>query len=338
MFKFSEDLEKIIFDSSIPWEKLLGSTILVTGATGSIGKAVVSVLGELNRINRSGINIIAAGRDLAKGRAMENIDGVRFIAFDIRERFNVPCQIDYIFHCAAVTESVKMVSDPIGVIETELYGGKNILEFAVKNNVKGMVYTSSMEVYGRIDLESVGEGDMGYLDLTNPRCSYPQAKRMMEALCNSYFYQYELPVNIVRLGMTFGAGMDYSQDKRVWAQFARCVHSASPIVLHTPGKTLRSFVYITDALSGMFLVLLGPKYGETYNVASVCITIKEMADRVANRFGLKVILDPPANIDKMGYAGDFNLPLNSGKLKNIGWKPFVTEIEEMFARTIADEN
>ena len=327
----AEDIENVISDPAVPWAELRGSSVLVTGATGTIGGAIIRVLGELNR-RGYGIVIFAIGRNREKGMVLEKIKGVRFIAADIREKLDVTA--DYIFHCAAVAESVKMVSDPVGVIDTELAGGKNLLELARKNHIKGMVYTSSMEAYGILSLESVTERDMGYLDLTKSRSSYPQAKRMMETLCNCYFAQYGLPVNIVRLGMTFGAGMDFTYDNRVWAQFARSVTNCSPIVLHTAGESLSAFAYITDALRGMFLVLLSPRHGETYNVASVCIKIKDLAQRVAQRFGLNVVIDLPENINAMGYASEFMFPLNTRKLQKLGWQPLVTEVEEMFLKTI----
>ena len=333
---FAEDIQGIIADRSIDWEKLRGSSVLVTGATGAIGRGIVSTLGELNRANGFGVNIYAVGRNLEKGRELEQVSGVKFIAADIREKLDIPYQIEYIIHCAAVTESAKMVSDPVGLIDTEVQGGKNILELAREKNIKGMVYTSSMEVYGTLDLPEVRESDLGYLDLTAPRSSYPQSKRMFETMCNCYHSQYGLPVNIARLGMTFGAGADFMNDKRVWAMFARCAVNGSPIVLKTTGESLSSIVYTADAIRGILLVLLNDTRGETYNIASARLKIRELAEKVAKRFSLKVIIDLPDDARKTGFAGDFKWPLNTDKIKSIGWIPEVPDVEDMFLRTIND--
>ena len=332
MIFFEEDIKGIISDPNISWEKLRERRILVTGATGLIGKIVVHVLGELNKTDNFGIKVYAMGRNTEKGHALEQISGVKFISVDIRERTALP-SADYIIHCAAVTESARMVAEPIEVIDIELQGGKNILEFARVNNVHGIVYTSSMEVYGTLDVPEVHEEDLGYMDLKSPRSSYPQSKRMMETICNCYYSQYSVPVNIVRLGMCFGAGADFMNDKRVWAQFARYAKKGSPIILHTTGESLSSVVYTADAIRGIFLVLLGEKRGETYNIASVRLTIREIAERVAKKFALKVIIVP---VETGKYARDFKLPLNSDRIKSLGWKPAVTQIEDMFERMIKE--
>ena len=327
---FEEDINSIISDPMISWERFRKCRVLVTGATGAIGKNIINVLGELNKTKKIGIEIYALGRNIEKGNVLEQICGVKFIAVDIRANFDLP-SVDYLIHCAAVTESAKMAEEPVEVINIELQGGKNILEFARASKIKGMVYTSSMEVYGILDLPEVYEKDLGYIDLKNPRNSYPQSKRMMESMCNCYYSQYDVPVNITRLGMTFGAGMDYMNDKRIWAQFARCAKNGFPIVLRTTGESLTSSVYISDAIRGIFLALLDEKHGETYNVASVNLKIKDFADCIARKFELEMKISP-TNTGK--YASEFKLPLNSDKIRSIGWKPVVTQIEDMFERML----
>lgn len=332
----AEDIRNTISDNAVPWEKLYKSSVLVTGATGSIGNFIVKTLGELNKTRGACITIFAAGRNPQKGGELNKIDGVKFIAADIREKISLP-PLDYIIHCAAVTDSAKMVSDPVGVIDTEILGAKNILETARENAVRGMVYTSSMEVYGITDLSEVRESDLGFLDLTLPRNSYPQSKRTVENMCACYFSQYGIPVNTVRLAMTFGAGGgDFFTDKRVWAQFARCAAQGDPIVLHTEGKSLSSFVYLADAVKAIFLTLLSGKYGETYNIASESMTIRQLAERVSKKFETGLSFIPPADIASRGYAPPSKWALNTEKLKSLGWNPFIPTVEEMFLRTIKD--
>ncbi|MDR2826992.1 MAG: NAD-dependent epimerase/dehydratase family protein [Candidatus Adiutrix intracellularis] len=51
-------------------------------------------------------------------------------------------QTDYIFHCAAVTESSKIVIDPAKIIETSILGTKNILALARVKQIKNVIYLS----------------------------------------------------------------------------------------------------------------------------------------------------------------------------------------------------
>jgi len=335
----SDDINDILIDNNISWDKLRNKVILITGATGAIGYFIINVLGILNEEYDFNVKIYAIGRNKDKGMQLSIIKGVTFITADIRNfQYNFFNKINFIIHCAAITDSSKMLSTPIDVIDTELIGGKNILDLAKNNEVDGMVYTSSMEVYGNLNLSEIVETDMGYIDLKNPRNSYPQGKRMMECICNCYFSQYNIPINIARLGMTFGASMDFNKDKRVWAQFANCIYYHHPIILHTTGESIRSFVYLADAIKGIFLLLLYNNYGETYNIATKYLRIKDLAELLALNFNISVNIAPPEDINNKGYLSELMLPLSSNKIQNIGWKPTITSINEMFERTIEQYN
>lgn len=330
----SEDIVSIINDDTIAWQKLQNSSVLITGATGMIGRTCVRALGALNSQQHYNIKIYALGRNAEKGKALEQIQGVTFIQADIKDDLEIQGKFDYVIHCAAITQSSEMLSNPVGLMETELFGSKNILNLALANQVKGFVYTSSMESYGILDSSDVKEIDQGYIDMNNPRNSYPMCKRMIETLCNCYWSQYQLPTKIVRLGMVFGAGEDFKNDNRVWAQFTKCAYENKPISLHTTGESLRSFVYLSDAIRGIFLVLLSSVCGETYNIAACSHKIKDFAQNIANKFNLDIKINPPTNLEKLGYVSEFKLALNVDKLLSLGWKPQITQIENMVERVI----
>ena len=329
-----DDLNSVVNDINIPWQDMKDSSVLVTGATGMIGRGCVRVLAQLNHIKNLNIKIYATGRNIEKGQELELLPGVKFIQANITEHLQLNSSMDFVIHCAAVTKSSEMVANPVGLIETELVGSKNILELARQDNVKSIVYTSSMESYGQLNLSDVKETDQGYVDLKNPRSSYPMCKRMIELLCNSYYSQYHLPTKIVRLGMTFGAGENFAEDNRAWAQFLRCALAKKDIVLHTKGESVSSFCYLSDALRGIFLTLLTAPSGETYNIATLHCQIKEFAERIAGMFGVSVEINQPANIKQLGYAGEFKLPLNTDKIKQLGWCPQVTTVENMVTHVI----
>lgn len=313
--------------------------MLITGATGTIGRLLTHALALLNEEKNNNVKIIALGRNEIKGSQLSALKGVQFIKADIRELLEINEAVNYIIHCAAVTDSATMLNDPVGVIHTELHGGINILDFAQSKQVKNLIYMSSMEAYGVLENPAqVYENDLGYLDLTNPRNSYPQAKRMLENLCTAYYSQHKLPINVLRLGQTFGAGASDTllTDNRVFAQFARNALNREDIVLHTAGKSVRSFCYMSDGLRAIFLVLLHGQQGEIYNVATTDLSIRQLAERVAKRFNVKATVIPPADLGEKGYASELMLPLNADKLKQLGWKPQVVSVEEMYERLLKD--
>lgn len=323
---FEEDIKNIIndFDMSV----FDGKTILVTGATGLIGKLCVKSL--LN----SGYNtqVIALVRDEEKAK---NIFGeskrLTYLVQDINQRINTTKRVDYIIHAASTTSSKDFVEKPVETIYTAINGSRNVLEFAKNKRLEGMVYLSSLEIYGVNEKENIKERDYGYIDILNPRSSYSESKKMVETMCISYGTEYGVPVKIARLAQTFGAGVSIS-DNRVFAQFAKAIINKENIVLHTKGETKRNYCYTTDAVRGIFTILTKGENNNAYNVAnenSYC-SISEMAHLLENEY-TKV----EYKIDEVnrGYNPTVKIALNTEKLNALGWEAKVN-LKEMFDRLI----
>lgn len=323
---FEEDIKNIIndFDMSV----FDGKTILVTGATGLIGKLCVKSL--LN----SGYNtqVIALVRDEEKAK---NIFGeskrLTYLVQDINQRINTTRRVDYIIHAASTTSSKDFVKKPVETIYTAINGSRNVLEFAKNKRLEGMVYLSSLEIYGVNKKENIKEEDYGYIDILNPRSSYSESKKMVETMCISYGTEYGVPVKIARLVQTFGAGVSIS-DNRVFAQFAKAIINKENIILHTKGETKRNYCYTTDAVRGIFTILTKGENNNAYNVAnenSYC-SISEMAHLLENEY-TKV----EYKIDEVnrGYNPTVKIALNTEKLNALGWEAKVN-LKEMFERLI----
>lgn len=323
---FEEDIKNIIndFDMSV----FDGKTILVTGATGLIGKLCVKSL--LN----SGYNtqVIALVRDEEKAK---NIFGeskrLTYLVQDINQRINTTRRVDYIIHAASTTSSKDFVEKPVETIYTAINGSRNILEFAKNKRLEGMVYLSSLEIYGVNEKENIKERDYGYIDILNPRSSYSESKKMVETMCISYGTEYGIPVKIARLAQTFGAGVSIS-DNRVFAQFAKAIINKENIILHTKGETKRNYCYTTDTVRGIFTILTKGENNNAYNVAnenSYC-SISEMAHLLENEY-TKV----EYKIDEVnrGYNPTVKIALNTKKLNALGWEAKVN-LKEMFDRLI----
>lgn len=323
---FEEDIKNIInyFDMSV----FDGKTILVTGATGLIGKLCVKSL--LN----SGYNtqVIALVRDEEKAK---NIFGeskrLTYLVQDINQRINTTRRVNYIIHAASTTSSKDFVEKPVETIYTAINGSRNILEFAKNKRLEGMVYLSSLEIYGVNEKENIKEMDYGYIDILNPRSSYSESKKMVETMCISYGTEYGVPVKIARLAQTFGAGVSIS-DNRVFAQFAKAIINKENIILHTKGETKRNYCYTTDAVRGIFTILTKGENNNAYNVAnenSYC-SISEMAHLLENEY-TKV----EYKIDEVnrGYNPTVKIALNTEKLNALGWEAKVN-LKEMFDRLI----
>lgn len=298
------------------------TTYIITGATGLIGGTLVDYLkrDENNKLILPVRNVLKAKERFGKTAQIIYIEH----NFSSNNPLNISDNIDYIVHAACPTASRYMVEHPVETSDTIIFGTRTMLQVAKQSHVKGMVFLSSMEVYGMIggDCDIIDESMQGYVNPLNVRSSYPMAKRMAEALCYSYAKEYAVPVVIARLAQTFGPGVDISYDMRVFAQFARCARESHDIVLRTDGHSKRMYLHTFDAVKAIMLLLTKGVEGEAYNVANkkTYCSIKEMANFVKERFNPLI----QVTIQKDGnncYPSDTYLPLSTGKIEGLGWKP-----------------
>lgn len=337
-----EDISKVSDAEYIPWNSLKNKSILVTGATGLIGYQTVLALLYADKAKNLGLTVFAVVRNEEKAKKMFALamnDNLKFVVQDVLEPFGITDKIDYIIHGASMTSSKDFVDYPVETIKTAIQGTENILEFAKNNSIEGMVYLSSLEVYGVVDfsVKKVPENFYGSLDPMSVRSSYSESKRMVECLCASYASEYNLPIKVVRLCQTFGPGVSY-QDNRVFAQFARSVIEGKDIVLKTDGSTERNYCYIRDTITGILTVLLKGNKGDVYNIANknTLITIRKMAEMLINQYpqsGSSLVFDIAEDVTKLGYNPKIVMNLDTEKVESLGWSAQV-DLPDMFARMI----
>lgn len=311
-------------------QSLNHKTVLITGATGLIGRALI---GQLLQLGENRPKVIALVRSLEKARRMFSEGCLEYAVGDVTQPIRVDGQVDYIIHAASQTSSKAFVTQPVETIQTALLGTANLLELARQKQVKSFVYLSSMEVYGSPDTdEKIPETRGTNLNTMSVRTSYPESKRMCEALCTAYWAEYGVPTKILRLTQTFGPGVAYD-DGRVFAEFARCVLEQRNIVLHTKGQTRRSYLDTDDAARAILTVLLKGQNGEAYNAANEATycSILEMAQLVAaecagGRIGVEI---QPEDEAKFGYAPVLKMNLDTQKLRALGWMPQIGLKESM---------
>ena len=301
------------------------NSVLVTGATGLIGRALVQHLSSL------GLKVYASCRSSEKFKAcFHDFPDIVPVYGDICTLDINSLSVDYIIHAASTTTSKDFVEHPVETIRTAVGGTLNILDQCKRKQLKGFVYISSMEAFGvtPADNRDIRETDLGYIDVMNVRSSYSESKRLCENLCASYASEYGIPAKVIRLAQTVGPGVSYT-DNRVTVQFARSVIEGKDIVLKTEGKTKRPILYIDDAVSAILTVLLKGKAGDCYTAANpeTFCTIRDTAEAIIHDIAqdkIKLVFDLDPNA---GYAPDICLNLNVDKLKALGWEPKVGLVE-----------
>lgn len=334
------DLEQLASAEQIDWECFRKKTILITGATGLVGGLIARALVCANEEQGLDLNVIALVRNQEKAEKLLAAFlpyGLTIIEGDILLPLSIEAPVDYIFHAASMTASKDFVDRPVETIWTTTAGTRTMLELAKEKKVSGMVYLSSMEIYGVVSPEqfNVRETDYGYIDPLQVRSSYSEGKRIAEGLCGAYASEYQVPVKTARLAQTFGAGIS-KQENRVFAQFARSIMQGDDIVLHTDGSKAHCYCYTSDVVLGLLTVLLKGKNGEAYNISNPDTfgSIREMAEMLIREYpesGSKLVFDIPEDANQYGYAPTSRMLINSDKLQALGWKPTVG-LSEMFVR------
>lgn len=317
-------------------------SVVITGATGMIGSFLVKSLLKYNDLFNKNVKVFALVRNVEKARVVftsEQFDKITFFTKEFPSiSFNQ--NIDCFIHTASPTSSLELQTKPASTINAIIKGTSDALSFAKNNNCKSFVFLSSIEVYGKYDdglIKTVNENDLGFVPLNNPRSSYPEAKRLAELLCFSYFQEYGLSTKTARLTQTFGANLAVD-DNRIFAQIARSVVDNRDIVLHTDGSFSRSYCYLTDAAKAIFLISTLGEPGETYNIANnnTYISVKDMAEMVCKHIAndrIKVVYDI-ADATKYGYANISSIKMSIEKLVSLGWVPEYS-LEEMYSRLVS---
>lgn len=341
---FREDMEQIIHSRFIPWDRLDGKTIFITGATGLIGYYLVSALMYKMLKTDIRIQILVLVRDMDKAMSMfaeqlKQLPGqLEFISGSLESLPNISEQIDYIIHAGGPTISRFFVEKPVETLGSMGIASWRVLELARRKKCMGMVYLSSMEVYGRRKSESpISETESQVLNALNLRDNYPISKCFVENACLSFYQEYKVPVNVVRLSQTIGTiGMkSIPENRKIVEEIIDCILEERDIILKTKGTSKRTYIYVSDAVTAILMVLCGDQFGQIYNVAarnSFC-SIWELAMMATKKygFGKSHVLIQESNTAKYPPANNWNL--STELLNGVGWYSSV-ELQDMIGRTL----
>lgn len=303
--------------------------VLITGATGLIGSRLAEKMLEANDCN-----VYAAGRNMERAMkrfaAFANNLHFHFVQYDVTMPLQYDVSFDYIIHAASNASPNFFAEKPVEVMMSNLLGVKNLLDYGKSHGLKRFLYVSSGEVYGEGDGRVFTEDYQGYVDINSPRSCYPSSKRATETLCAAYGKEYGIDFVIARPCHTYGPGFT-EQDNRVYAQFIRNVLNGEDIIMKSTGSQMRSWLYVDDCVEGLLTILRKGASGEAYNIADASsnISIRQLAEMIADITGRQVIIDMPSDAEKAGYNPVTKSVFSTQKLEALGWKIEGTMREKM---------
>lgn len=322
--EYKNELKRII-GMHLPYEELQEKKILIAGASGMIGSAIVDTLMFL--AEEMSMEVYALGRNKLK---LEK----RFTSYLKKDYFHIwehnienPIsygeKMDYIIHAASDANPIAYATHPVEVMKANFFGMVNLLEYGRNVGVQRVLYISSGEMYGKTDSKAneFNEDYVGYVDYSDSRSCYPSIKRATEVLCQSYIKEYNMDIVIVRPCHIYGPTMTES-DSRAVSAFLRNAVNGEDIVLKSDGSNRRSMCYVLDTVTAILTILLCGRNGQAYNISGEDedISILELAEIISKLAGCKVVFSIPDAIEKAGFNRVEKATLNSNKIKEIGWK------------------
>ncbi len=147
------------------------SKLLITGGTGSFGKALLNK--HLNSKEFKEIRVFS--RDEKKQdelRKLINSSKVKFYLGDVRDQSSLDSVIegvDYIFHAAALKQVPSCEFFPIEAVKTNILGTNNVLSIAKKKNVKKVVVLSTDKAAYPINAMGMSKALMEKVMVANSR-------------------------------------------------------------------------------------------------------------------------------------------------------------------------
>jgi len=261
----------------------------VTGAAGFIGSHLCEELALLGHQITAFIHYNSRG-DIGNLRYLSTkaLRNVAIVKGDIQDPFSVEYTMrghERVFHLAALIGIPYSYVSPASYVSTNIQGTLNVLEAAKKNRVKGLVHTSTSEVYGSAIYTPIDEKHP--LQGQSP---YSASKIGADQLAESYYRSFDLPVAIIRPFNTYGPRQ--SLRAVIPTIISQLLLGKKKIRLGsiTP---IRDFNYVKDTVAGFIRVSSGPEaIGKVINVGSGRgVSVKQVFKMIDQMLNTKAMIE-----------------------------------------------
>lgn len=242
--------------------------VLVTGAAGFLGRALLCAL-------------LARGRqvrafDLRRGDLSD--DRLEWVVGDVcdAERVRDACAgVEVVYHLAALIPQRKATAARMHAVNVG--GTQNVLDGALAQGVRRVVYLSSAEVYG-----IPAEIPCRETTPLNPLGEYGHNKVAAEALCREASAR-GLEVTILRPPTIVGPGLD----EPFLVGLLDALRHGKPVTVLGKGENRFHFVHVEDVVAACLIVADHPAaVGEVFNLASTAaMPVREMVEQAIKRTG-----------------------------------------------------
>ena len=275
-------------------------TALVTGGAGFIGSHLCQKLLDNN------FEVISLDNYFTGSKENE-IAGVKYVdghTKDIEKLIeeNKIEKINIVYHLGEYSRVAESINEPEVVLDLNLTGTFNVLEFCRKRNIK-IIYAGSSTKYahGTID-DSVDGADLS---------PYTWSKAINTDLVEKYGKWYGLEYAIFYFYNVYGERERAGKYGTVVQIFLEKYLNNEPLLMSLPGTQTRIYTHINDAVEAIYLVGengTGDGYGISAEESFSVIELIELFP------GAKVETRPPRATSRKESI------VNNEKVKALGWK------------------
>ncbi len=299
--------------------------ILITGATGFVGKHLIDHLLEINSTDKIIGTYIS---DLSQEDSLNYGEKVDFVKIDLNNEQDVLSLIsdskpDYIYHLAALSSASDSFDNPKETLINNVVAQVNLLEAARKSNLidTRILIISSAEIYGNVKVQDLPIREETPLNPTSP---YAVSKITQDYLALQYFNSYNLKTIRVRPFNHIGPGQSPNFVVSAFTKKVAEIEKAgedSPTMKVGNLESKRDFTDVRDVVKAYSLLIEKGKPGDVYNLGSgKSYKISEILNKILALSQTKIktvqdelLLRPFDNAD---------LTCDCSKLINAtGWKP-----------------
>jgi nucleoside-diphosphate-sugar epimerase len=173
---------------------LTGKRVLVTGASGFLGRALLPLLAAEGAVTRCFMRRASVPPDANAETFLGDIaDAVR-VGEAVQD-------VDAVVHLAGLASVTDSLRDPVAFFRTNVAGTFNLLEACRTRGVRRLVHISSSQLYAAPQGGPIAEDHL--LDAATP---YAASKLAAETMVSSYVRSYGLPAVILRPFNIYGPG------------------------------------------------------------------------------------------------------------------------------------
>lgn len=262
---------------------------IIIGGSGFIGTHLQKKLIELNIF--TDILII----DLVEPK--KNYSNVKYLHADIRKKItiNLDSQYTVCFHLAALCKEPGFQWDDY--FTTNHIGTINVCHWLEKNNIKNLIFTSTMMTF------RAGEKYNNEESLTSPDTAYGISKLLAENyICRWHETDKNRRIINIRLGVVFG---QWEKGNYTRLYYALKKHRFAYIGKKT---TIKGSMYVKDVVDFILLTLNDQADYDLYNLAYLQpTTIQEICESFKDTFGFNGYIPtiPYRLALLMGYTFEF---------------------------------